>query len=214
MIAAAQGSGTSLGVAYYRRGYPSIQEIRRLLQEGAVGEPLTMSINGEFPTSHRIDLVHFLFGDIETLKVVAGGTGGYSFERMAGRIELKTGSGVEVVMADTWTETGMPESLRITGDKGEIYLTDPPHRTAPLPRARRGRPRAAAGQPRALWSRARGGAARRVRSRRRLRALGARGAGRRRGTAAPARSGDDGPARLTRAPVSALPRAPGRALGG
>jgi predicted dehydrogenase len=125
MIKAAEDNALSLAVAYYRRGYPSIRRIRQLLADGIIGAVTSMSINGEFPTSHRLDLAHFLLGDIESVRTVPGGTEGYTFERMAGRIQLRTASaGAEVTMSDTWTETGMPEALVIRGELGAIHLTD------------------------------------------------------------------------------------------
>jgi predicted dehydrogenase len=126
MIAAARSSKRSLGVAYYRRGYPSIQRVRKLLDSGAIGVPRTMSINNEFPTSHRIDLVHHLLGPVAEVATEATGHdgGGYRFEAMMPRIFLTTRTGVTVTMAEQWTETGMPEALRITGDGGTIDLSD------------------------------------------------------------------------------------------
>ncbi len=130
MITAARRAGRSLAVAYYRRGYPSIRRIKTLLDEDAIGTVTAMSINNEFPTSHRLDLVHYLLGDVAEIRIVSGGSEGYRFERPAGRIELRTGGGtgpaapVTVTMADTWTETGMPESLLITGEHGRIHLSD------------------------------------------------------------------------------------------
>jgi predicted dehydrogenase len=128
MIQAAAGAGRSLAVAYYRRGYPSIRRIKALLEEDTIGQVTALSINNEFPTSHRLDLVHYLLGDVAEIRTVPGGSEGYRFERPAGRIELHTagaaGVPVTITMADTWTETGMPESLLITGERGRIHLSD------------------------------------------------------------------------------------------
>jgi predicted dehydrogenase len=123
MIDAARRANRSLAVAYYRRGYPAIRRVRDLLAEGAIGAPLRMSINGEFPTSHRLDLVHFLLGRIAEVRAIAGGTEGYRFERVAGRIEARVADTL-VRMSDTWVETGMPEAIVIEGEAGTIYLND------------------------------------------------------------------------------------------
>jgi predicted dehydrogenase len=85
-----------------------------------------MAINNEFPTSHRIDLVHYLLGTVSEVatETVTHDGAGYRFEAMTPRITLTTSSGVVVTMAEQWTETGMAEALRVTGDGGTINLYD------------------------------------------------------------------------------------------
>ena len=128
MIAAADRADRSLGVAYYRRGYPSMMRVYELFEAGTIGQPELMSINGQFPTSHRFDLVHYLLGNVSEVRAVAGGTSGYLFERSAGRLEarvtLRRGGEAAVRMSDTWAETGMPEGLVIHGERGTIHVTD------------------------------------------------------------------------------------------
>lgn len=135
MIESAERAGRSLAVAYYRRGYPSVQRVRELVLAGEIGRPTRISINNEFPTSHRLDLVDYLLGPVTAVRPVPGGSSGYAFERLAGRIEAQvqrvsppgapaeTGV-VTVRMADTWTETGMPEALVLEGEHGTIHLWD------------------------------------------------------------------------------------------
>jgi predicted dehydrogenase len=126
MNEAAAAANRALAVAYYRRGYPSVQRLRALLRDGAIGEPRTCAVNDEFPTSHRIDLMHYLFGSASKVAMerVTASQDGYRFEQMMPRIHLTLEGGVRVTMAGSWTETGMPESLHITGTSGTIHLTD------------------------------------------------------------------------------------------
>ena len=124
MIRTAVEADRSLGVAYYRRGYPSIQKIKALIESGEIGEPESMSLNGEFPTSHRLDLVHFFLGDVARVSATAPSKGIYSPEDVTQKIDIETVTGVNVTMVYGWVETGMPEALAMAGTKGEIYLQD------------------------------------------------------------------------------------------
>src|SRR5215471_2111760 len=88
MVQAAEETGRTLGIAYYRRMYPKIERARQLLAEGAIGRPVfaEATSHDDFnPTgterdwlvdpalagggplrdiaSHRIDLFNYLFGD-------------------------------------------------------------------------------------------------------------------------------------------------------
>ncbi len=124
MIHAAARARRSLGVAYYRRGYPSIQKIKQLLDAGTIGITESISVNSEFPTSHRLDLVQFLLGDIRRVMVTKVAKGVYSPEDTLQTIRGETIGGVQVSMTNGWVETGMPEALRIIGTDGGIYLQD------------------------------------------------------------------------------------------
>ncbi|MDA3955108.1 Gfo/Idh/MocA family oxidoreductase [Oceanispirochaeta sp.] len=124
MIAAADKSGCSLGVAYYRRGYPSIRYIADKLREGIIGTPEALYFCNEFPTSHRLDLVHYFFGEIASAGIGGSTDDPFLPARRIPYIEALTHSGVTVRMAMGWLETGMPESLIIQGSKGRIYLHD------------------------------------------------------------------------------------------
>ncbi len=124
MIEAARANRRALGVAYYRRGYPSVQRLRALLDAVAIGQVERGSLNSEFPTSHRLDLVHYLLGDIRAARRIAGGTDPFAFEAMAPRFEVETVSGAVVRMTTPWAESGMPEALRLEGRAGTIHLTD------------------------------------------------------------------------------------------
>jgi 1,5-anhydro-D-fructose reductase (1,5-anhydro-D-mannitol-forming) len=47
MLRAAEESGKSLGVAYYRRAYPKVQRAKQLLEAGTIGKPVLAEL-----TSH------------------------------------------------------------------------------------------------------------------------------------------------------------------
>ena len=124
MIDAARSADRSLGVAYYRRGYPSIQHMRTLIKTDAIGEIISMSINAEFPTSHRLDLVHYLLGDIDRVRTNPSRGTGYYFELLGETFELTMKSGSSVRLSSHWSETGMPEAIYLKGESGSIHLTD------------------------------------------------------------------------------------------
>lgn len=124
MIQAADEARLPLGVAYYRRGYPAIQRLRELIRNEAAGPVRSASFNNEFPTSHRLDLVHYLFGDIAEARILPGKNDPYSFESTIDRFEVRTRGGATVSMMTGWTETGMPEAIQVNGESGRLYLAD------------------------------------------------------------------------------------------
>jgi predicted dehydrogenase len=69
MIAACRAAGVSLGVAYYRRCHPSVQELRRQIMGGSIGTPRRLWMNDQFPIVHRLDLALFLLGDITSISL-------------------------------------------------------------------------------------------------------------------------------------------------
>ena len=123
MTAAASSAGLMLGAAYYRRGYPAIQKLKAVLQTGIIGSPIAASINAEAPTSHRIDLLRYLLGDIVEVRRDPGSPID-GFTAPAPLLTLTTASGINVTMQEQWLETGMPESMMVEGDDGIIYLQD------------------------------------------------------------------------------------------
>src|SRR3984885_10950844 len=86
MLNAAEQSGKTFGVAYYRRSYPKVQRAKELLATGAIGQPVVAELTnhmwfdgtgsrswlvdpakaGGGPlfdiASHRIDVLNYLFG--------------------------------------------------------------------------------------------------------------------------------------------------------
>ena len=99
MIAACRQAGVKLGVAYYRRFYPIVARMRALVQDGAIGDVLSVSAVTSTPLalgageegawrvvleesgggalmdigSHRIDLFLDLFGAIQDVHAFADG---------------------------------------------------------------------------------------------------------------------------------------------
>lgn len=125
MVAEASAAGRSLGVAYYRRGYPSVRRLKAVVAEGELGRIRRLSVNAEFPTSHRLDLVHYLLGVVRRVRATRERGEGYRFERMGGRIFLEAGAdATEVCLADRWTETGTPEAIAVEGTDGSALLAD------------------------------------------------------------------------------------------
>src|SRR5271156_245185 len=88
MVQAAEETGRTFGVAYYRRMYPKVQRAKQLLAAGVIGQPVVaeLTCHGWFDenesyrnwlidpalagggplfdiASHRIDVLNFLFGE-------------------------------------------------------------------------------------------------------------------------------------------------------
>lgn len=116
--------GLILAVAYYRRGYPTILRAKALIDAGEIGPVRTIRINDEFPLSHRLDLVHFFCGDAEcawsrTEKLPPGS---HAAEGVV--LHVRTLGGAEGIMNVAWEEKRAPETVRITGETGEIFVED------------------------------------------------------------------------------------------
>lgn len=124
MIEACKQAGVVLGVAYYRRCYPSMLRVKRLLVEGALGTPRTIRINDEFPLSHRLDLVHFFQGDI--VKVWAQTEhlppGSHAPEGFV--LHTIGATGVESMMNVGWKEKRVAETVEVVGERGRILVDD------------------------------------------------------------------------------------------
>jgi predicted dehydrogenase len=116
MIEECRQANVILGVAYYRRCYPSMLRVKQLIAENAVGQARTLRINAEFPLSHRLDLVHFFFGDVVRLSAEPGTSGAV--------LHTVSTTGVEAIMNVGWKETGAPETVEVAGDAGRIVVDD------------------------------------------------------------------------------------------
>ena len=124
MIASAATAQQALGVAYYRRCYPSILRIRDLLASGAIGEPRRMWINDQFPTSHRLDLCHFFFGPAEKARVFDGPLPPDSAVDHGAIVELRHAKNVTSAMGVAWRENHDIEQIIIDGSDGRLVLAD------------------------------------------------------------------------------------------
>lgn len=124
MIDACRDAGVLLAVAYYRRCYPTILRARELIDGGAVGEVTRVWINDEFPLSHRLDLVHFLCGDIEAVwsQVETLPPGSHAAEGPV--LHARAVGGAEGVMNIGWHELLVPEVVDIRCTEGRILVAD------------------------------------------------------------------------------------------
>lgn len=60
MIRTTRDNGVALQVAYYRRFYPAMAEVKRMIADGAIGRVVSLYVNDTFPFSHRVDLAFAL----------------------------------------------------------------------------------------------------------------------------------------------------------
>ena len=147
MAAAAEGTGLVCAVAYYRRLYPKILEARRLLAEGTIGRPVLAELNchGWFnPTdgnrgwlvdphlagggplfdiaSHRIDLLHFLFGKpLRATGFVSKAVHTYEVEDNA-TVMVEFAGGVRGIVDVRWHSRVERDQCRIVGTEGALEL--------------------------------------------------------------------------------------------
>ncbi len=125
MIAACAAAGVSLAVAFYRRCYPSILTAQTLINEGAIGQVQELTINDQFPLSHRLDLAHFLCGpmaearvDEEDLATGSHAARGLVLSAIAER------QGTRCRMNIGWQETDLIERLHLIGSQGSLMVDD------------------------------------------------------------------------------------------
>jgi 1,5-anhydro-D-fructose reductase (1,5-anhydro-D-mannitol-forming) len=147
MVRAAEGSGKTFGVAYYRRCYPKVQRAKQLLAAGAIGEPLAAELTnhtwfdgtgsrswlvdpakaGGGPlfdiASHRIDVLNFLFG--QPLRVTAQLSNvvhHYPVEDNA-TVMIEYADGVRGIVDVRWHSKVARDECRIRGTDGEIEMS-------------------------------------------------------------------------------------------
>ena len=123
MIAAAERAGRSLTVAFYRRCYPSVLRARALLAAGAIGRVRALTINDEFPLSHRLDLARFLLGPLGEVHV-AGTTLPAGSHATRGPLLTARAGGATISMPVGWSERTHVETLTFTGDRGTLAIAD------------------------------------------------------------------------------------------
>ena len=147
MLDAAGVSGKTLGVAYYRRSYPKLQRAKKLLDAGAIGQPVfaELTSHGWFDgkeergwltdpakagggplydiASHRIDVLNFLFG--RPLRVsghLSNAVFHYDVEDNA-TVMIDFESGVRGIVDVRWHSRVKRDECRIRGTDGEMDLT-------------------------------------------------------------------------------------------
>ena len=147
MATAAEGTGLVCAVAYYRRLYPKLLETKRLLASGAIGRPVLAELNchGWFnPTdgnrgwlvdpklagggplfdiaSHRIDLLHFLFGKpLRATGFVSKAVHTYDVEDNA-TVMVEFAGGVRGIVDVRWHSRVERDQCRIVGTEGALEL--------------------------------------------------------------------------------------------
>jgi 1,5-anhydro-D-fructose reductase (1,5-anhydro-D-mannitol-forming) len=147
MTQAADETGKTFGVAYYRRFYPKVQRAKHLLESGIIGKPVLaeltnhMWFDGTGPrgwlvdpakagggplfdiASPRIDVLNFLFGQPRR------GTGylsnvvhHYAVEDNA-TVMIEYAAGIRAVVDVRWHSRINRDECRIRGTEGEMELS-------------------------------------------------------------------------------------------
>ncbi len=147
MLQAAEQSGKTFGVAYYRRCYPKVQRAKELLAAGVIGKPVVAEFTnhmwfdgtgsrswlvdpakaGGGPlfdiASHRIDVLNFLFGQPQR---VAGQLSNvvhhYAVEDNA-TVMIEYAGGVRGIVDVRWHSKVNRDECRIRGTDGEMELS-------------------------------------------------------------------------------------------
>jgi predicted dehydrogenase len=148
MARAAEESGLTCGIAYYRRTYPKVRQAQRLIAAGAIGKPVLAELhchywfNGEDGqgawriqkrfagggplwdiASHRIDLCHFLFGDpVRTAGLRSNAVHRNDVEDNA-TVLLEHASGVRSIIDVRWHTRQERDECRIVGTDGALLMS-------------------------------------------------------------------------------------------
>ena len=146
MITACRSADVRLGVAYYRRFYPLFERIKDLLNQGAVGQPLSVSAVTSTPCdmpagaegywrvlpeqggggalmdigSHRLDLFLDLFGEICDVRAVCSTLHAeYAADNLVSVI-VEFATGMHGVLQCYFGTTVDPDEFVIQGTRGRI----------------------------------------------------------------------------------------------
>jgi 1,5-anhydro-D-fructose reductase (1,5-anhydro-D-mannitol-forming) len=147
MLQAAEESGKTFGVAYYRRCYPKVQRAKRLLEAGAIGKPVIAELTchmwfdgtgsrswlvdsakaGGGPlfdiASHRIDVLNFLFGQpLRVTGQLSNVVHHYAVEDNA-TVMIEYPGGVRGIVDVRWHCKVSRDECRIRGTDGEMELS-------------------------------------------------------------------------------------------
>jgi predicted dehydrogenase len=148
MQAAAEESGRTFGVAYYRRMYPKMDRARQLIADGAIGRPvfgeatahdwfvlangfrgwlLDPALSGGGPlrdiASHRIDLMNYLFGKPERVSGHLSTLVQKAAVEDNATVMIEYDSGVRAVVDVRWHSRVVRDEFRIRGTDGELDLS-------------------------------------------------------------------------------------------
>jgi predicted dehydrogenase len=147
MVQAAEESGKTFGVAYYRRCYPKIHRAKQLLAAGTIGKPVFaeltshMWFDGTGPrswlvdpakagggplfdiASHRIDVLNFLFGQPRRVTAqLSNAVHHYAVEDNA-TVMIEYAGGVRGAVDVRWHSKIARDECRIRGADGEIEMS-------------------------------------------------------------------------------------------
>ena len=147
MLQAAEESGKTFGVAYYRRAYPKVQRAKQLLEAGAIGKPVIAELTchswfdgqgsrswlvdpakaGGGPlfdiASHRIDVLNFLFGQpLRAAGQLSNVVHHYAVEDNA-TVMIEYPGGVRGIVDVRWHSKISRDECRIRGTEGEMELS-------------------------------------------------------------------------------------------
>ena len=147
MLQAAEQSGKTFGVAYYRRSYPKVQRAKELIAAGAIGQPVVAELTnhmwfdgtgsrswlvdpakaGGGPlfdiASHRIDVLNFLFGQpLLVTGQLSNVVHHYAVEDNA-TVMIEYPGGVRGVVDVRWHSKISRDECRIRGTDGEIEMS-------------------------------------------------------------------------------------------
>lgn len=124
MVEACRQAGVTLGVAYYRRCYPSILRAKAILDDGGIGTLTHIDINDQFPPSHRLDLMHFFGGAIAAVRSETRDLPPHSHAEKGACLLGTFVDGAGFTTNIGWHESGFPEQVRLTGTDGDIFIDD------------------------------------------------------------------------------------------
>ncbi len=148
VVRAAEESGRTLGVAYYRRTYPKLRRAKQLLDAGVIGKPVLAELtsHGWFDgsdadrtwlidpvkagggplydiASHRIDVLNFLFGEPQRVSAhLSKAVLHYAVEDNA-TVMIDYAGGVRGVVDVRWHSRVKRDECRIRGTEGEMELS-------------------------------------------------------------------------------------------
>ena len=153
MVHAAEETGRTFGVAYYRRAYPKVQRAKQLLAAGAIGQPVVaeLTCHGWFDgktsdgkesdrswlidpakagggplhdiASHRIDVLNFLFGEPGRVTAQLSNAVHPYAVEDNATVLIEYPGGVRGIVDVRWHSKVSRDECRIRGTEGEMELS-------------------------------------------------------------------------------------------
>ena len=145
MVAEGVASSRVIGVSYYRRLYPKLIHAKKLIAEGAIGQPVLAEGNchGWLESeerawlrdpalagggslfdiaSHRIDAMNFLFGRAEAATGIMSNAVHKLPVEDSATVMMKFAGGVHGIVDVRWNSRIPRDQFRVVGTEGEIGL--------------------------------------------------------------------------------------------